>query len=499
MYETKLACSICGGEVIVGEDGTLGTCMGCGNSLPYPKTDIKKHNRVTYLRNNYDFEKAGAIAAALIEDNSEDCTAYIEAFLCDYGIRYIRNGSERTPVCSVAADSNVKENSNYKKAVYYAPAEEQQKYEVIAAAVEGAVEAYNNAISAEEPYDIFVLTREGVSVDDDLEGEKLFLRFTENLGFRVFYAPEMLKDKSPAEKAAITAYALENSRIMLPIFKTESDCVDGYMNYAVNKFSLEAANNEEKSVFPIFNAGVLNFQQLPEALVWSDIAFDYSDSEFMREISEKVEGILKPEEAAVVPDAIVTATAANKENLIKRAYMFLEDGEYETADTYFDKILDIDIEDSRAYIGKLLASCKLKSEDEIPNLPQTVTDDKNFIKALRFATPEQKARYEALNGAIVERIESEKKRIAEEHQRLKAEREELENIERERRARQQKEERKLEYQRRCDPLRKTLREIQAELNKTFITPKRKAELKEQEETVKRNIKSLEMIFPDIWD
>ena len=499
MYEAKLACSICGGEVIAGEDGTLGTCMGCGNTLPYPKTDIKKHNRATYLRNNYDFEKAGRIAAAIMDENNEDSAAYMNAFLCEYGIRYIRSNSGRTPVCSIGTDGNVKENANYKKALFYAPTEAQSGYEIIAGAVESAVEAYNNAVSAEEPYDVFVLSREGVSADDDLEGEKLFLRFTENLGFRVFYAPETLKDKSEAEKAAITAYALENSRIMLAIFKNESDCYDGYLNYAVNKFSLEEAKSEEKYLFPIFNAGALSFQQLPEALVWSDIAFDYSDSEFMREISEKVEGILKPEEAAVVPDAIVTATAANKENLIKRAYMFLEDGEYDTADTYFDKILDIDIEDSRAYIGKLLASCKLKSEDEIPNLPQTVTDDKNFIKALRFATPEQKARYEALNGAIVERIESEKKRIAEEHQRLKAEREELENIERERRARQQKEERKLEYQRRCDPLRKTLREIQAELNKTFITPKRKAELKEQEETVKRNIKSLEMIFPDIWD
>lgn len=499
MYEIKLACSICGGEVIAGEDGSLGTCMGCGNSLPYPKTDIKKHNRVTYLRNNYDFDKAGRIAAAIIEENSEDSAAYLEAFLCEYGIRYIRNNNERTPVCSISTDSNVKESSNYKKALYYAPAEAQEKYEVIAGAVEGAVEAYNSIISEQEPYDVFVLSREGVSVDDDLEGEKLFLRFTENLGFRVFYAPEMLKDKSAAEKAAITAYALENSRIMLAIFKTESDCYDGYMNYAVNKFSIEAAKSEEKFLFPIFNAEGLNFQQLPEALVWSDTAFDYCDSEFMREISEKVEGILKPEEAAVIPDAIVTATAANKENLIKRAYMFLEDGEYETADTYFDKILDIDIEDSRAYIGKLLASCKLKSEDEIPNLPQTVTDDKNYIKALRFATPEQKARYEALNGAIVNRIEGEKQRIAAERERLKAEREELENIERERRARQQKEERKLEYQRRSEPLKKTLRELQAELNKTFITPKRKAELKEQEETVKRNLKALEMTFFDIWD
>ncbi len=76
MYEAKLACSICGGEVIAGEDGTLGTCMGCGNTLPYPKTDIKKHNRVTYLRNNYDFEKAGRITAAIMDENNEDSAVY---------------------------------------------------------------------------------------------------------------------------------------------------------------------------------------------------------------------------------------------------------------------------------------------------------------------------------------------------------------------------------------------------------------------------------------
>ena len=219
----------------------------------------------------------------------------------------------------------------------------------------------------------------------------------------------------------------------------------------------------------------------------------------MREVSDKIESILKPEVNAIVPDALVTATAANKENLVKRAYMFLEDGEFETADSYFDKILDIDIEDSRAYIGKLLAECKLRNEDEIRTLPQTVTDDKNFKKALRFATPEQKAHYEALNGAIVTRIEEERREIAEARAKLQAEREEKEAIERERRMRQEKEERKLLYQRRRDPLRKTLLEVQAELNKTFITPKRRSELKEEEETLKKNLKDLEAQFPDIWD
>ena len=57
----------------------------------------------------------------------------------------------------------------------------------------------------------------------------------------------------------------------------------------------------------------------------------------------------------------------------------------------------------------------------------------------------------------------------------------------------------MQYQRRREPLRKTLLEVRAELNKTFITPKRKAELKEQEEVLQKNIKELDMLFPDVWD
>ena len=252
-------------------------------------------------------------------------------------------------------------------------------------------------------------------------------------------------------------------------------------------------------MFPAFDSHALNFQQLPEKLVWADEIFDLSQDDFMRELSEKIETILKPEVAAIVPDDIVTATAANKENLVKRAYMFLEDGEFETANSYFDKILDIDIEESRAYIGKLLAECRIRNEEDIRKLPQTVTDDKNFKKALRFASPEQKAHYEELNNAIIRRIEQERREVAEQRARLQAEREEKEAIERARRARQEKEERKILFQRRREPLRNTLLEVQAELNKTFVTPKRRAELKEQEETLKKNIKDLEDQFKDIFD
>jgi tetratricopeptide (TPR) repeat protein len=501
MYENKLICNICGGVVNADEGGVAGICHNCGHTMMYPKSDIKKLNRITYLRNNFRFDEAEKIVKELIAKNPDDSEVHWAAMLCEYGIQYIREGNTRYAVCrkDISEIPDLSQSVNYKNALKYSEQEQLASYERLGAQLEDTINITLNILKQDKKYDVFVLSREGITAEDDLDGDKIYLRFTSNLGFSTFFAPEVLKEMDAIEKAAQVVFALKNSRIMLPSFRTKDDVHDSYLEYAVNTFTKTMTADSDKLVFPIFDGSALNFQQLPEALVWSDDIFNCAEDEFMREISDKVESILKPEVNAIVPDALVTATAANKENLVKRAYMFLEDGEFETADSYFDKILDIDIEDSRAYIGKLLAECKLHSEDEIPSLPQTVTDDKNFKKALRFATPEQKARYEALNGAIVKRIEDERREIAEQRARLQAEREEKEAIERERRMRQEKEERKLLYQRRRDPLRKTLLEVQAELNKTFITPKRRTELKEEEETLKKNLKDLEAQFPDIWD
>ncbi len=501
MYEIRLICGICGGEVNPDESGAVGTCRTCGNIEAYPRSDIRILNRITYLRKIFRFDEAEKLAKGLIEKDPTDSPAYWAKMLCEYGIQYVRNGSKRLPICrkDISALGAVKESDSYKRAVDNAPADQQSRYEAVAGTIEDTVSLTKTILSQDKSYDVFILCPENATVDDDLDGDKIYLRFTSNLNFNTFYAPELLKDSDPAEKAAQTTFALKHSKIMLPSFRSAANCHDGYLEYAVKTFCGYMAGSKDKKVFPIFDSSAVKFQQLPECLVYCEEVFDCSEDEFMREISDKIEAILKPEVNAIVPEDIVTATAANKENLIKRAYMFLEDGEFDTADSYFDKILDIDIEDSRAYIGKLLAECKLRNEDQIPSLPQTVTDDKNFKKALRFASPEQKARYEALNNAIVTRIEDERREIAEQRAKLQAEREEKEAIERARRARQEKEERKLLYQRRRDPMRKTLLEVQAELQKTLITPKRRKELQEQEATLKKNLKDLDDLFPDIFD
>lgn len=64
----------------------------------------------------------------------------------------------------------------------------------------------------------------------------------------------------------------------------------------------------------------------------------------------------KNQPAASVQQQVVTETAGpGTAPLLRRGNLFLEDGDWKNADTYFDKVLDLDPECAEAYLGKLMA------------------------------------------------------------------------------------------------------------------------------------------------
>jgi alpha-tubulin suppressor-like RCC1 family protein len=86
--------------------------------------------------------------------------------------------------------------------------------------------------------------------------------------------------------------------------------------------------------------------------------------------------------------------APGVESLVKRGYLFIEDSDWNKADEYFDKALDINPEHAPAYIGKLCVELKARREESLGDfkeLKQSGKFDKllgeygNFKKALRFA------------------------------------------------------------------------------------------------------------------
>ena len=83
--------------------------------------------------------------------------------------------------------------------------------------------------------------------------------------------------------------------------------------------------------------------------------------------------------------------------LLKRAFMFLEDQEWQRAEEYCEKVLDIEPENAEAYLGLLLVTLKISDECELKNATVTFEDQKFYQKALRFADSELKLKLENYN------------------------------------------------------------------------------------------------------
>ena len=78
--------------------------------------------------------------------------------------------------------------------------------------------------------------------------------------------------------------------------------------------------------------------------------------------------------------------------LIKRGKLFLEEGDFEQAERYFEQALRQDPESSQAYLGKLMAKLKVRNTDELVKVSTPLKEQKLFQRALSFANDEDRAK-----------------------------------------------------------------------------------------------------------
>ena len=108
----------------------------------------------------------------------------------------------------------------------------------------------------------------------------------------------------------------------------------------------------------------------------------------------------------------------NTDNLgasIKRAFMFLEDGEWDIATEYFETILDMDPERAEAYLGLTLANNKCHSKEEFESAyidGRIENDNKNLKRARQFADKKAEKWFDEIDGK--RKAENEKRKAEEE-------------------------------------------------------------------------------------
>ena len=397
---------MCGGTVEFEPGATVGVCDSCGTQQTLPRLDDDRranlYDRANHFRRSNEFDKAMSLYEQILNEDNTDAEADWSLVLCRYGIEYVEDPAthKRVPTVNRAQFTSVFDDDNYKSAIRYADGFQREIYEEEARTINEIQKGILSISQKEEPFDVFICYKEtdagGRRTPDSVLANDLYHQLTQE-GFKVFFARITLEDKLGAAYEPYIFAALNSARVMV-VLGTRPE----YFNavWVKNEWSrylaLVKTSGGKKVLIPAYKD--MDPYDLPEEFSHLQ-AQDMSKLGFMQDLIRGIKKIAQKEAPApaVSPAAAAPAPGANTAPLLKRAFLFLEDGDWQEADVYCEKVLDIDPENAQAYLGKLMAELNVRRRDELKNCAEPFDGSGNYQKAFRFGDASLK---EQLNGCI---------------------------------------------------------------------------------------------------
>ena len=407
-------CKSCGGELDVTSNLTVVECDYCGIKQTIPTVQDENiqglFNRANVLRMKGEFDKAEQIYEKILQANDKEAEAYWGVILCKYGIEYVDDPAsfKRVPTCHRASFDSITADEDYKAALTYADAVQRSIYEAEAAAIEEIQKGILAISRNEKPYDVFICYKEtdenGKRTIDSTIANDIYHQLTQE-GMKVFYAAITLEDKLGREYEPYIFAALNSSKVMLVLGTKPQYFSAVWVKNEWSRFLKIMKADRSKMLIPCYRD--MDAYELPEEFAHLQ-AQDMSKIGFINDVIRGIKKVVKPEETAQQKEVVTVAANANTEPLLKRAFMFLEDGEWKSADEYCEKVLDIDPENADAYLGKLMAELQVKKQEDLKTAEKSFEDHSYYQKIKRFGGEELQKELKEYIDFINERNENER-------------------------------------------------------------------------------------------
>lgn len=398
-------CKMCGGTIEFNPGDTVGVCDSCGTKQTLPRLDDDRkanlYDRANHFRRNNDFDKAAGIYEQILNEDNTDAEAYWSLVLCHYGIEYVEDpqSHKRIPTVNRAQFTSIFDDDNYKSALHYADGYQKELYEDEAKAINEIQKGILAISQKEEPFDVFICYKEtdnsGRRTQDSVLANDLYHQLTQE-GFKVFFSRITLEDKLGTAYEPYIFAALNSAKVMVVLgTKPEYFNAVWVKNEWSRYLSLVKNSNGKKMLIPAYKD--MDPYDLPEEFSHLQ-AQDMSKLGFMQDLIRGIKKIVSAGASkAEVKETVAVGGNVNVEPLLERAFMFLEDGDWDEANEYCEKVLDQDPKNVRAYLGKLMAECRACRMEDLQNCRQPFDGSGNYNKILRFAEPKL---IETLKGYI---------------------------------------------------------------------------------------------------
>lgn len=402
-----IKCKMCGGDLDLVEGSSVAVCEYCGSQQTVPAADNEKKltlfARANRLRLACEFDKAAGVYESIVADFPTEAEAYWGLVLCRYGIEYVDDPAtgKKIPTCHRSSFDNVMEDSDFEQALENADAVARRVYRDEAKAIEELRRGIVAVSGKEPPYDIFICYKEtaedGQRTVDSVIAQDVYDALTEK-GYRVFFSRISLEDKLGTEYEPYIFAALHSAKIMLA-FGTDYEYYNAvWVKNEWSRFLQLMTKDKSKHLIPCYKG--IDAYDMPKEFAKLQ-AQDMGKVGAMQDLLRGVDKIMG-KGASAAPAADTTAAPAPTVNptvtsLLERAEMFLADGDWDNADTYCEKVLDMEPKNGTAYLYKLMAELHTRRQGELANQEQPFDDNNNYQKVLRFG--EEKLINE-LNGYV---------------------------------------------------------------------------------------------------
>ncbi len=388
-------CKICGGTLEINVGETVATCEYCGTKQTLPKLDDEKKanlfDRANHFRRNNDFDKAMGIYEQILNEDTEDAESYWSIVLCRYGIEYVEDPSsrKRVPTVNRAQFTSVFDDEDYKSAIKYADSYQKNIYEAEAAAINEIQKGILAISQKEEPFDVFICYKEtdnnGRRTQDSVLATELYHELTKE-GFKVFFARITLEDKLGVAYEPYIFAALHSAKVMVSLGTKPEHFNAVWVKNEWSRYLSLIKNGANKILIPAYRD--MDPYDLPEEFSHLQ-AQDMSKLGFMQDLVRGIKKLVSADASSGVKETVVvqstTSGNTNVEPLLERAFMFLEDDDWSSADEYAEKVLDIDPKCAEAYLAKLMAELRVRQQDSLKDQVEPFDNRGNFQKVVRFA------------------------------------------------------------------------------------------------------------------
>ena len=411
-----IKCKMCGGDIDFIPGATYGTCEYCGCTSTIPQAEdenkLNRYNRANHFRRQCEFDKAVAAYEKILEQDDTDAEAHWGAVISRFGIEYVEDPAthQRIPTCHRVQVASILTDEDYLAAVENAPDEESRRIYQEEAAQIAEIQKGILAISAnEKPYDVFICYKEtdenGQRTRDSQWAQDVYYGLTEQ-GLKVFFSRITLEDKLGQQYEPYIFAALNSAKVMVVIGSRPEYFNAVWVKNEWSRYLSLMKHDHKRLLIPCYRD--MDPYDLPEELSMLQ-SQDMSKIGFMQDLLRGVQKVMQQPTSAPQGVRVETATAETNApgvtSLLKRAALFLEDGDTASAREYYDRVLDIDPECAEAYMGKVCAETGCRKESDLGTLNYCVDMRGDWQKAVRFASAGQKQKYVGYMASVRARVE----------------------------------------------------------------------------------------------